>query len=89
MRWFRNGSEASKIQSLEARISALEGRMASAADLLEATERMDRVIKRSFRLTEQISKLEEKNERPVSNSLTNSTGQLTRADILRMKPQGA
>jgi hypothetical protein len=58
--WFRSGNEKVRIDGLEIRVSALEARISSASEILEATERMDRIIKRSFRLNKHLDVLEEK-----------------------------
>jgi len=76
---FWKRSDEVRLQGLELRISALEARISSASDILEATERMDRVIKRSFRLKQQIDLLEDKKESPAKNS-----GELSRSDLLRI-----
>jgi len=52
--------------------------MASAADVLEATERMDRVIKRSFRLKQQMDLLEGDKKEAAKDAA------LSRHDLLRM-----
>jgi len=75
---FWKRSDEVRLQGLELRISALEARISSASDILEATERMDRVIKRSFRLKQQIDLLESKKESPAA-----STSEPSRADLLR------
>jgi len=73
---FWKRSDEVRLQGLELRVSALESKIASAADILEATERMDRVIKRSFRLKQQIDQLEEPKEAAKSAALS-------RHDLLR------
>jgi len=75
---FWKRSDQVRLSALELRIAALESRMASAADVLEATERMDRVIKRSFRLKQQMDLLEGDKKEAAKDAA------LSRHDLLRM-----
>lgn len=76
---FWKRSDEVRLQGIELRISALEARISSASDILEATERMDRVIKRSFRLKQQMDVLEGAKEPSAKNA-----AELSRSDILRL-----
>jgi len=75
---FWKRSDQVRLEALELRITALETRMASAADVLEATERMDRVIKRSFRLKQQMDALEDNKKEAAQNAAP------SRHDLLRI-----
>jgi len=77
---FWKRSDEVRLQGLELRVSALESKIASAADILEATERMDRVIKRSFRLKQQMDQLEEHPKEAAKSAA------LSRHDLLRRLP---
>jgi len=80
MNWFRSSSEKVRVDAMELRVAALEARISSASDILEATERMDRVIKRSFRLKAQMDQIEKNaEEAPVEAGATISS----RAQLLR------
>lgn len=84
MEWFGLRSAKVRLDGLELRISALEARISSASDILEATERMDRVIKRSFRLSKQMDLLEGKKEASGAQAPT----ALSRGDLLKMARGG-
>jgi hypothetical protein len=52
-----------KVEALEKRLITLEERFSRVtADVLDATERLERVTRRAFRLREQLAKLEENPE---------------------------
>jgi chromosome segregation ATPase len=52
-----------RVETLEKRLTTLEDRFSRVtADVLDATERLERVTRRAFRLREQLSKLEENPE---------------------------
>lgn len=84
LRWFRHDSKQLQkvdlspvkvqIDALEARLRVLE---AQRGELLEYLERLDRITKRSFRLREQLERLEEKASPKVVER------ELTRNDILK------
>jgi chromosome segregation ATPase len=49
-----------RVEAFEKRLTTLEDRFSRVtADVLDATERLERVTRRAFRLREQLSKLEE------------------------------
>jgi hypothetical protein len=57
---FHDGSAHAKILELDRKVEALDQRFTRVtADVLDACERLDRITKRSFRLKEQLMKLEE------------------------------
>jgi chromosome segregation ATPase len=54
---------SNKVEALEKRLTTLEDRFSRVtADVLDATERLERVTRRAFRLREQLAKLEENPE---------------------------
>jgi len=79
--WSRQSPAELQLRSLEDRIAALEKKMLSAVDVLEATERMDRIIKRSFRLSKQIDQLEQHNKEAAEKP---SSATISRHDLLLM-----
>lgn len=82
--WFWKRSDEVRLKDLEDRIVRLEGKMTSAADILDATERMDRILKRSFRLNKQLELLEvqEKQKEAAAGQKAPSAA-LLRSDLLR------
>lgn len=80
--WRTKSEGADKV--LEGRISALEAEIqllkAQRAEILDVTERLDRITKRAFRLREQMDKLEGKDQKPLQEL----PRPLTRADLLKM-----
>lgn len=81
-RMFWRRSDEVRLKDLEDRIVRLEGKITSAADLLDATERMDRIIKRSFRLNSQLAQLENQNQKEASAE--NAAATISRrSDLLR------
>lgn len=78
--WFGNRSTGVRVDGLELRVSALEAKIASASEVLEATERLDRIIKRSFRLNRQLDLLEGKSS---ANNADEQHLHITRASLLR------
>ena len=65
MSWFgsRSGTDPSKVESLEKRVSELETKFVRVtSEVLDATERLERVTRRAFRLREQLDRLEGKPE---------------------------
>jgi len=80
--WSRQSPAELQLRSLEDRIAALEKKMLSAVDVLEATERMDRIIKRSFRLSKQIDQLEQQNNKEAAEKPSSAT--ISRHDLLLM-----
>lgn len=72
----------SRLDALEKRIEAVDARFTKiTADVLDATERLDRVTKRSFRLKEQLIKLEENSDAPTAQEAP-SVRHLTRDEVL-------
>jgi septal ring factor EnvC (AmiA/AmiB activator) len=57
----RSSQENQRVTDLEKRVNDLESRFSRVtADVLDATERLERVTRRAFRLREQLDKLEGK-----------------------------
>lgn len=82
MNWFGVRSANVRCEALELRVAALESKISSASEILEATERMDRILKRSFRLNKQLAMLEgEKEAAPAPGA----SAALSRADLIRMR----
>lgn len=78
--WFKTGSDAVRIEQLERRLVALEDRFTKVTrEVLEATETLDRVTKRAFRLTQQTKALEAEN----NEKNTDSSPEAQRAALLR------
>lgn len=81
--WFRTltPSEKVRIRSLEDRVQTIEDVLAKNSkerkELLEIAESLDRITKRSFRLKEQLAKLEQ------PENIVEPEKTLQRADILR------
>jgi hypothetical protein len=70
-----------KLFELEKRLEKLESRFTSVtADVLDATERLQRITRRSFRLNESLNHLEAQGEQ--ENKKT--SGNISRSDVLRM-----
>ena len=79
LQWFKQGSEIVRIKTLEERLDALEAKITKyQREILDATETLDRVTKRSFRLKEQLLRLEQ------TETPTQEKQGLSRHDLLRM-----
>ena len=79
--WSKQGIDEVRLGEIERRLNALEDRfIKTTKEVLEATEVLDRVTKRAFRLREQTLQLEQaqKGSEPVNN-----TPEGQRAAILR------
>lgn len=78
--WFKTASEKVRLDDLERRVAEMELKFPKMhREVLEATETLDRITKRSFRLKEQLLKLEGTEGPKAENSPPNRHDLLRRA----------
>jgi hypothetical protein len=78
--WFSQGSDLVRLQALETRVDQLDAKFTKVSrEILEATETLDRVTRRSFRLKEQLLRLESDKEPIAQNSPVSRHDLLKRA----------